>query len=271
MPRLNGIPASPRARRLARIGGPPTTEIFGTGPNGRILEADVKNAATRLSSISPMRRSIAQRTTETSSVPCFHLRAEIDVTAFLEFRESTLQDVEAVAGGRLTITDILLKSIAAALISFPKCNSVWRDRTIETIPEANVGLVVSLSEGLLIPVARLVDTLDLPSLVRQRRVLVDSARSMRLNAEQTRGASASLSNLGATRVDEFTAILAPNQTTMLAVGRIAQRPFVVNGGLAVRSTAKLSLTVDHRVLDGESAARYLGAIMDGIENPASLF
>ena len=133
-----------------------------------------------------------------------------------------------------------------------------------------MGLVVGLPEGLMIPIVRSAATGDLGSLAKQRTSLVAAARAGKLSLGALQGGATSLSNLGNTRVDEFAAVIAPPQSTMLAVGRAAPRPYVFDGRLAVRSTLRLCLSVDHRVLDGAPAAEFLGLIVDLLDTPGKL-
>ena len=137
-------------------------------------------------------------------------------------------------------------------------------------PAGDVGLVVSLEDGLLVPIVRGADAGGLDALVRQRASLVEAARSGKLPAEAMQGGATSLSNLGHAGVDEFAAVIASPQSSMLAVGRAAPRPWAVAGGLAVRPTLKLCLAVDHRVMDGAPAAEFLGRIAAALEKPDGL-
>jgi pyruvate dehydrogenase E2 component (dihydrolipoamide acetyltransferase) len=218
-----------------------------------------------------MRKAIAQATTASFAVPQFQLRAELDATELLRFRQERLPAIEQATGIRITVTDLLLKALAVALKKFPQANAIWRGDSIESFDQANLGLVTSAPGGLRIPILGNVDSLSLEALARLRRDLAEAARSGKLSQSGNISAAASLSNLGASRADEFTALLAQGQTSMLAVGRIAARPWIANGEVVARSTAKLCLTVDHRVLDGEPASVFLGHIMEGLEHPAELF
>lgn len=267
MPRIHGIPVSPRARRLMAKRQISIDGLHGSGPNGRIVQADLA----RHSAVSPLRLAVARATAESCLVPQFHLRAEIEASALLAFRANHIDSVQQSHRVRISLTDLFLRAVGCALAKHPRANSVWRGDSIEPIREANVGLVVSVPDGLVIPVLRRVDALDLATLALKRAELGAIARSSRLAAEQTRAAAASVSNLGRSRIDEFTALLAPGQTTMLAIGRVAERPFCHKGQISTRPTVRLTLTVDHRVLDGEPAAAFLASVIEGLENPASLF
>jgi pyruvate dehydrogenase E2 component (dihydrolipoamide acetyltransferase) len=218
-----------------------------------------------------MRRTIAQRTAESfSKAPHFYLRTEVAATALLELRERLLPEVQQAAGVRLTLTDLLLRAQAVALRDCPNANAIWLDGQVVRLSGCDIGLVVGLEGGLLIPIVRGADAGGLAALARQRAWLVEAARTGKLTAETMQGGATSLSNLGNTCVDELAAVIAPPQSSMLAVGRAAPRPFVVNGQLAVATTLKLCLSVDHRVMDGGLAAEFLGRVVALIEHPDEL-
>lgn len=220
---------------------------------------------------SVMRRLIAQRTAASfATIPHFYLRREVDATALIRLREDLLPEIESRTGVRLTLSDLLLRAQALALRDFPAANAVWVEDNLVRLPGCDVGLVVGLSEGLLMPVVRSAQHGELATLVKQRAALVAAAKAGRLTQEQMQGGATALSNLGHSPVDEFTAVISPGQSSMLAVGRAASRPFVVAGKLAVRTTLQLCLSVDHRVLDGAPAAEFLGRIADLLEAPKAL-
>ncbi|MHB8522839.1 MAG: dihydrolipoamide acetyltransferase family protein [Limisphaerales bacterium] len=280
--------ASPRARRRAAALGVDLTRLQGSGRTGRIIEADVLQAAASpgtaavasaapkaaplsAGEVSIMRRNIAERTALSfSTIPHFYLRAEVDVTELVKMREHLLEVVERECGVRVTVTDFLLRAQALALRDLPAANAVWQANGIVRYADADVGLVVGLPDGLLIPVIRAAQNLSLAQLARERRRLVETVRAGRFNAEMIAGGATSLSSLGTTRTDEFAAVIALHQSSMLAVGRAAPRPYVVDGRLEVRTTIRLCLSVDHRVLDGGPAAEFLGRIVELLEAPQGL-
>jgi pyruvate dehydrogenase E2 component (dihydrolipoamide acetyltransferase) len=264
---------SPRARRRAAELGVDTSGLEGSGGTGRIIEADVLKASRSTPAAAPsvMRRAIAKSTSLSfSTTPHFYLRCEVDATALVQLREDLLPEIEAKAGVRLTLTDLIVRAQAKALRAFPQANAIWVDDNIINFSHCDVGLVVGLPQGLIIPVLRTSDKGDLASLVKQRSSLVELARSGRLDLESLQGGATSLSNLGNSPVDEFAAVISPPQSTMLAVGRAMLRPFVINNSLAARMTMKLCLSVDHRVMDGGPAAEFMGCIMRFLEHPAQL-
>jgi pyruvate dehydrogenase E2 component (dihydrolipoamide acetyltransferase) len=267
------VTISPRARRRAAELGLDYRRLKGSGRTGRIIEADVLAAAQEppASSASTMRRMIAQRTAESfSRAPHFYLRTEVDATALLELRERLLPNIEKATGVRLTLTDLLLRAQALALRDCPQANAIWQGDGIVRFEACDVGLVVGLDDGLRVPIVRGADGGGLTALVKQRAALVDAARTGKLTAEAMQGGATSLSNLGSGSVDEFAAVISPPQSSMFAVGRASPRPFVIEGQLVVRTTLKLCLSVDHRVMDGGPAGKFLGRIVELVEHPAEL-
>jgi pyruvate dehydrogenase E2 component (dihydrolipoamide acetyltransferase) len=282
--------SSPRARRRAAELGVDTARLSGSGRTGRIIESDVLKAAASQGKdgvapsvrqairanndgqISAMRRSIAERTALSfSTIPHFYLRAEVDVTELVKMREYLLEILESEHGVRITLTDFLLRAQALALRDFPAANACWQQNNIHHYTDADVGVVVGLSGGLVIPVIRAVQKLSLVQLAKERARLVESVRAGSFDTGMLEGGATSISNLGTTRTDEFAAIIAPHQSSMLAVGRAAPRPYVVDGRLEIRTTLRLCLSVDHRVLDGGPAAEFLGRIVELLETPKTLF
>jgi pyruvate dehydrogenase E2 component (dihydrolipoamide acetyltransferase) len=168
------------------------------------------------------------------------------------------------------LTDLLLRAQGKALKNFPAANSVWMDDNVISLPTIDVGLVVALPGGIIIPILRSPEKGNLETLVQQRCTLVEAARSGKLAFEALQSGATSLSNLGTSKVDEFAAVIAPRQSSILAVGRASPRPFVLDGKLAVRTTLRLCLSVDHRVLDGAPAADFLGSITQLLEQPEKL-
>jgi pyruvate dehydrogenase E2 component (dihydrolipoamide acetyltransferase) len=224
--------------------------IHGTGPNGRIVEADVLHARRPLANprsasneeagvvvggpvsgtLSSMRRAVAAKVANSfATVPHFYLRSEVDVTSLVQMRQENLESFEKCCGVRPSLTDLLLRAMALALHDCPFANSIWQNDAIVQLPSVDVGLVVQVGDGLLIPVLRNADHIGLLDFVRQRVKLTDAVRSGKASGDIFQGGAASLTNLGKHRVDEFAAIISPPQSTMLAVGRVAERPAVDDG------------------------------------------
>ncbi len=271
MKTANGMKISPRAKRMLKSLGLEPVGIKGSGPGGRIVVADLRQAKPG-SKASPMRLAIAKLTSQSfATVPHFYLRAEMDATALVDLRSQLLDKMQKETGVKVTITDFILRAMALAMKAVPEMNQIWQNDNVVSLSQNDIGMVVGLSEGLLIPVIAYADQLSFPALVQRRAALTAAAREGKLPAEAMKTHIAcSLSNLGVSRVDEFAAIIPPPQSSILAVGRIAPRPYVVSGQLAVRQTMKLCLSVDHRVLDGTQAGGFLGKVIEYLEQPNSL-
>jgi pyruvate dehydrogenase E2 component (dihydrolipoamide acetyltransferase) len=270
----NGPLVSPRARRVAADFGVDLNTVKGTGEFGRIREADVRAAmaqsatvpAPRMTAeskpIAMVRQVIAERMEESiRTIPHFSVRRELDASALVVLRDRLLPIISSAAGVRLSYTDLLLKALALAVRDFPTLNSR---------STVNVGFAAQSKSRLLVPVINNADQLSISQLGRERSELAAKVHEGKITPDQLQGASCTLSNLGAFGVDEFDAIINPPESCILAAGRIAQRPFVVDGQLTARPTLKLTLTVDHRVADGVLAAQCLNAIGKSIEQPLSM-
>jgi pyruvate dehydrogenase E2 component (dihydrolipoamide acetyltransferase) len=289
------IPASPRAQRAMRQRGIDAANVKGTGPNGRIVEADVLRAVAGRAGVSPancgvgaspartaataappgaissMRRAVAAKVAESfATVPHFYLRSEVDATLLVQLREQNLATIEKSCGVRPTLTDFLLRAMALALRDCPQANRIWQNDAIVQLPTIDVGLVIQSGDGLMVPVIQNADRLGLMDMARQRAKLAEIVRSGKTPADLFHGGATSLTNLGRRRVDQFSAIISPPQSSMLAVGRLAERPAVYEGRLCVRQTINLTLSVDHRVMDGVPAADFLDRIVELLEAPLPL-
>jgi pyruvate dehydrogenase E2 component (dihydrolipoamide acetyltransferase) len=280
--RRQRIFSSPRARKRARELDLDWRAVPGSGPRGRIVEKDVLRAAAQPGSTpSPgdvgwempttVQRITAERMVASfGSVPHFYLSAEVRGDALLEVRLRLLPIVEQRAGVRLTITDLLVKIAGTALAEFPRANAFWDNGRIGLHRQVNVGLAVATDTGLMVPVLRQADRKLLAEIAVERAKLVEKARTGTLSMDNLSGGTFTLTNLGMFRVDMVQAILNPPQSAILAVGRFAKRPTVVDGELAVRPTAVLSLSCDHRVLDGALGAQFLGRVVELMEEPYAL-
>jgi pyruvate dehydrogenase E2 component (dihydrolipoamide acetyltransferase) len=219
-----------------------------------------------------MRRSVAAKVAESfATVPHFYLRSDADVTPLVEWRAQSLEAFEKRNGVRPSLTDFLLRAMALALADCPHANRIWLGETIVPLPAVDVGLVVQVADGLMVPIIREADRLSLAELARQRIKLTDALLSGRTSAELFHGGATSLTNLGRRRVDAFAPIISPPQSSMLAVGRVAQRPAEWEGRLCLRHTMCLTLAIDHRVMDGVPAAEFLDRIVELLECPARLY
>src|SRR5580700_3181133 len=273
---------SPRARRVAQELGVDLTQVKGTGERGRVREADVRAAFAREApqpsparveqrSAAMARRHIAERMEQSvRTVPQFSLRRELDAQQLTLVRAHLLPVVEARDGLRLSFTDFLLKALAMGLREVPNMNASWREGEAQQRQEIHIGFAAQSAGRLLVPVIRGVDGLSIVQIARLRVELARRAKDGKLKPEEMQGASCTLSNLGAFGIDEFEALINPPESCILAAGRIAPRPLVVDGVLAIRPTLKLTLSVDHRVADGVLAATFLNAVVKALEQPATM-
>jgi pyruvate dehydrogenase E2 component (dihydrolipoamide acetyltransferase) len=284
-------PASPKARRLAAQRGLDIGAIAGSGPGGAVLAADVGvvalrppaevaaaavaaapsaprlEAATGVQGISNVWRIMAERMTASwTTAPHFYLVREVNVSRLTTWRERATKQTSA----RITYTDLLVKLVAAALVRHPAMNASWKDGAIVRHAEVNIGLAVAIDDGLIVPVIHRADTLTLAEIATRREDVVTRGQAGKLRPVDIQGGVFTISNLGMYGVDAFNAIVNPPQAAILAVGRIAERVVAVNGQPAVQPTMVLTLSCDHRALDGARAAQFVGALTDLIEEPVGL-
>ncbi len=280
--------ASPLVRRLSREQGLDLSGIVGTGPGGRIVRRDLDRVASgatprpvpapaprsahtgaRFTDIphTRMRMAIARRLTESKSmVPHFYLVADCRVDSLLELR----RQVNEASPRKISVNDFVVKAVAAALIDVPAANAIWTDSATRRFDEVDVAIAVSTDEGLLTPVLRGVESMSLLEVSSTIAELAERARAGRLQQQELEGGSFSVSNLGMYGVDEFSAILNPPQSGILAVGAAKERVIVVDGQILVGSVMTVTLSADHRVLDGALAAEWLTAFVKKVETPLSI-
>jgi len=257
--------ASPLARRLAREAGVDVAALRGSGPGGAVKAADVPRAAPP----PPERRiwtAMARRTAESwAAVPHFSLEREVDAGRLESWRAGALRTTPGV-----TITDLLVRLAAACLPRHPLVNGRWDGSRTVPGDEVGVGIAVAVEDGLLVPVVHGADRLSVAQVAERRRDLVERAHGSRLRPEDLQGATFTISNLGMYAVDAFTAIVDQPQAAILAVGRIQDRPVPVSGAVRVGRRVRLTLSCDHRAVDGARAAAFLTDLGDLIEEPATL-
>jgi pyruvate dehydrogenase E2 component (dihydrolipoyllysine-residue acetyltransferase) len=263
--------ASPKARRLAREQGIEVDSVTGSGPHGSVLAADLAgaggNGAATLETGAVWQRMAERVSKSWQTVPHFFLVREVEAGGLQAWRET--------ARGRpgceaLTHSDLLVRICAAALRKHPRVNATWRDGSVVAQEEINIGLAVATEEALVVPVIHGADGLDLPGLTARRAELVEAARAGRLAPADVQGGTFTISNLGMYGVDAFLAVVNAPQAAILAVGRIADRVVPVDGAPAVRPTMTLSLSFDHRVVDGARGAEFLDTVAALVEEPAGL-
>jgi pyruvate dehydrogenase E2 component (dihydrolipoamide acetyltransferase) len=217
--------------------------------------------------VSTVWRIMAERmTTSWTTAPHFYLVREVNVSRLV----SWLDKARKQTGAHITYTDLLVKLVAAAMTQHPRVNVSWRDGTIAQNGEINIGLAVAIDDGLVVPVIHRADTLRLAELASRREDVVGRAQTGKLRPADIQGGTFTISNLGMYGVDAFNAIVNPPQAAILAVGRIADRVVALNGQPAVQPTMVLTLSCDHRALDGARGAQFLGALADLIEEPLAL-
>ena len=271
---IERVKASPRARRLAEEKGIPLSVVEGSGPRGRITEQDILDFLTsqELVTPSPIQRITAERLSQSfTTAPHFYLTVEYQATKLVEWRERLIPTIEEEVGVRLTFTDMLIFLVARALQDHPLANASWEDGRIRIAKEINIGMATAVEEGLIVPVIKKADQKDLAEIARVRFGLADKATKGKLSLEELEGGTFTLTNLGMFGVDEFGAIINPPQSAILAVGRVAERAVVEGGKVVASPTVRLTLSVDHRVLDGAEGARFLRDLKSVIEEPGEVF
>ncbi len=270
------VAASPKARRLAAERGLALDGLAGSGPGGAILAADVLAApagagalkSSEVLETSRAWRTMAERLSATwAAVPHFYLARDVDATRLAAWREHNMHRGDA---PKITVTDLLIRVAAAALKRHPRVNSSWNGQGITRNSEVNVGLAVAVDEGLLVPVIHQADRLSVAEIATARQGLVERAKAGRLRLDDLQGSTFTLSNLGMYGVDAFNAIINPPEAAILAVGRIADRVVPVAGKPEVRPMLTLTLSCDHRVIDGARGAEFLESVAALIEEPLGL-
>ena len=275
---------SPKARRIAQERGVDIECVHGSGADGEILVADILAVAetpaptARASSSgagassaasgapgtqrpSSIARLMAERTTESwTTVPHFFLTREVDASALNEARAKLSKAIEATHGVRPTHTDLLISSVARALARHPRLNASWIGQAIRFNEEVNIGVAMAVEDGVVTGVIRNANKIDLGEIAVGRRDLAERARAGRLRTSDISGATFTISNLGMYHVNAFTAIIVPPQAAILAVGEIADRVVAVEGKPIVRPMITLTLSCDHRVVDGRRAAEFMHAL-----------
>lgn len=297
--------ASPLVRRIAKERSLDLSGVVGTGPNGRIVRRDLDQVqptpapapaapsvnlptpapAPAVPPVSPptavtaggagftdiphtgMRKAIARRLTESkSTVPHFYVTAHCRVDRLLALRT----DINATSPRKISVNDFVVKAVAAALVDVPAANVIWTDAATRRFEHVDLAVAVSTDGGLLTPVLRGVEGLSLTAISDRIADLAERARNGRLQQHELEGGSFAVSNLGMFGVDQFSAILNPPQSGILAVGAAKQHPVVQDGELAIGTVMTATLSADHRVVDGAVAAAWMAAFAKRIENPLSI-
>jgi pyruvate dehydrogenase E2 component (dihydrolipoamide acetyltransferase) len=281
------VKASPLARRIARERGIDISSLHGTGPEGRIVAEDVERAEKAAASaaapagvaapapaagevevvpLTGIRKAIARRMTEAWEAPAFQITMTADMTAAIRLREGLVARMGE-GEAKPTYSDILTKICAVALMRHRAVNALFAGEEVHLMPTANVGIAVAVPNGLLVPVLRNCETKTIPQLANERAELVTRTRDGKLRQEDLEGGTFTISNLGMYGVERFVAVLNPPQAAILAVGAIEERAVVRDGELVARPVLEMTLTCDHRTVDGATASEFLRTIKQFLEDP----
>jgi pyruvate dehydrogenase E2 component (dihydrolipoamide acetyltransferase) len=277
------IKASPLARRIARERGIDLSAVAGTGPEGRVVAEDVERTAAsgapapvstpalplegvEVQQLSSMRKTIARRLTEAWQAPVFQLSVTVDMGRALELRKRLveLQDDGAV---KPTISDLLTKVSAAALMRHRAVNALYKGDAVELYPTANIGIAVAVPNGLVVPVIQGCERKSIAEIAAARALIVERARGGKLQQSDLDGGTFTISNLGMYGIERFIAVLNPPQAAILAVGSTEDRVVAVDGQPAVRPRMEITLTCDHRAVDGATGAEFLRDLKAFLEEP----
>ena len=272
---------SPLAKKLAEDKGLPLQYIPGSGDGGRIVRRDVDafmagasvQSASAVESyteenVSQMRKTIARRLAESKfTAPHFYLTMEINMGRAVEARAA----MNAATGSKVSFNDMVVKATALALKQHPKVNSSWQGDTIRYNHHVHMGIAVAVEEGLLVPVVRFADTKTLAQINQEVKTFAEKAKTKKLQPSDWEGNTFTISNLGMFGIEEFTAIVNPPDACILAVGAIREVPVVKNGAVVPGHTMKLTLSCDHRVVDGASGSAFLQTLKAMLEEPVLMF
>ena len=300
------VKASPLARRMALERGVDLRGIAGSGPEGRIVAKDLESGTAAAGPgpsaapsplrrfpasapyndvpLSQIRKTIARRLAQSiGPVPTFYLTSEVDMELVWEAREALRaagkpekpapnaeRGGEAGKDASVSFNDIVIKAVAMALRQHPACNAWWQDDHIRYWNEVHVSMAVAVEEGLITPVIRHADQKTLREIAAETRDLAARARDRRLKPEEYTGGTFSVSNLGMLDIEEFTAIINPPEAGILAVGRMKQQPVAHDGSVALRRRMRVTMSCDHRVIDGATGAQFLKTLKGMLENPLAL-
>ena len=280
--------ASPVARRLAREAGLRLEAVTGSGPRGRIVKRDIEaalaaGAGTGTASpplpevpgedyvdvpLSQIRKTIARRLVESlGPVPHFFLTADVDMARARELRR---QFNELELGARISFNDIVIKATALALARHPECNAWWGGDHVRRHNRVHIGVAVAIDDGLITPVVRDAHARSIAEISNEVRELAALARAKRLTPDQYTGSTFSISNLGMFGIEQFTGVINPPEAGILAVGAVEERPVALDGGVAVRPRMRVTMSCDHRVIDGAQGARFLATLKELLEKPLSV-
>ena len=278
--------SSPLARRLASERGVALDQLQGSGPGGRIIKRDIEAAGVQSQSpsaerlaprpgvafedvpLSQLRKTIARRLAESiGPIPTFYLTAEYDLSRVAELRAAMAESGDEF---KVSFNDIILKATATALSQHPDVNAHWLGDKIRRFNRVHLGMAVAIPDGLITPVIFDADQKRLRDIAKESRELAVRARDRKLKPEEYTGSTFSVSNLGMFGIDQFTAIINPPETAILAIGAVADAPAVVDGVVTVSKRLRVTMSCDHRAIDGATGARFLQTLRRLLENPLML-
>lgn len=287
------VKASPLARRIAKDAGVDLKLVQGSGPGGRVIKRDVEAGAPQVRAAVPapssplpartgapapyedvpltqIRKTIAKRlATSLGPIPHFFLTTEVDMERAAEAREALNKQLGE-AGGKISFNDIIIKAVALALVQHRACNAWFQEDHIRYWNEVHIGMAVAIEDGLITPVIRNADLKSLRQISVESRELAGRARSRRLKPEEYTGATFSVSNLGMFEIDQFTAVINPPEGGIVAIGSIVPKPVVEGDRVVVRRRLRITMSCDHRVIDGATGATYLRTLKQMLENPLAM-
>lgn len=276
------LKASPLARRLAEEKGIDLHRVHGTGDEGRVTKKDIEEftgggAAYSVSQVeafeevpvSQMRKTIAKRLGESKfTAPHFYLTIEMDMERTIQVREAINEQIKP---EKISYNDLVIKAVALALKKHPKVNSSWLGDKIRYNEHVHIGVAVAVDEGLLVPVVRFANGKSLRTIGTEVREFAKRAKDKKLQPQDWEGSTFTISNLGMFGIDQFTAIINPPDSCILAIGGIVAKPVVKNGNVVAGNTMKVTMSCDHRVVDGATGAAFLNTFKQFMEEPALLF
>ncbi len=282
------VKASPVARRLAGDLGLDIAAVQGSGPGGRVVKRDIEAAARAAAAapavpvpaapgvefedlpLSQMRKTVARRLSESlGPVPHFFLTVDVDMTRALQARVR-INELLAAQGAKASLNDMVIKAAAVALTRHPECNAWWQGNSIRRFNQVHMGVAVAVPDGLITPVVRDAQAKGLGQISAEIRELAGRAREKKLQPHEYTGSTFSISNLGMFGIEEFTAVINPPEAGIIAVGAVEERPVVVDGQVVAQPRMRITMSCDHRVIDGAQGARFLGTLKSFLEEPAAI-
>ncbi len=281
------VKASPLARRLADDLGVDLARVEGSGPGGRIVKRDVEAARESVPAapvaaaavpgsdyedvpVSQMRKTIAKRLVESiGPIPHFFLTIDVDMARAMEARQSINAWLEK-QGEKISINDIILKAVAGALSRHPECNAQWHGTHVRRFNAVHLGVAVAVEDGLITPVVKNAHLKGIAQIAREVRELAARGREKRLMPDEYTGSTFSVSNLGMFGIHEFTAIINPPEAGILAIGGVEDTPVAMNGEVVIRPRMRITMSCDHRVIDGAQGSRFLATLKTMLEEPTAI-